>query len=134
MDPLEIARRLFNDPNFDWDETPKMLESGVATIQLETFGVIGKAVRSAFIIPAVERGGLTDTECLEMLANFRDFMGDVKKNGSLFPILPESTDSASSAEIFPMKPGLGFGSTVTEPSSEPPTSHAAGMFGNSPNS
>ncbi len=132
VDPLDVTRRLFDAKDFDWDETPKLLQTGLAPIQLEAFGAIAKAVRAAFDLPTVDRGGLTETECLELLARFRDYLGDVKKNGSLFPISPVSTESQSSEEVFPTKPGSGFGLTEAAPSTEPPGSPAEAMFGNLP--
>lgn len=124
VDPLEVARRLFADPEFDWDETPRMLMTGHAAMQLETFRIIGNAVRRAFEVPSVEGGGLSEIECLELLTRFRGYLGDVKKNGSLFPISPEPTGSPP-VNHFPTKPGWDFGSTANEPSIVPPGSPAA---------
>jgi len=123
VDPLEVARRLFADQEFDWDETPRLLMTGHSGMQLETFRIIGNAVRSAFDIASVEHGGLSEIECLELLARFRDYLGDVKKNGSLFPILPAPT-GLPPADHFPQKPGWDFGSTANEPSTAPPGSPA----------
>lgn len=127
-DPLAVARAFFTHPSFDWDETPELLRSGVATVQLEAFRVIGLTVREVFAIEPVDRGGLTDRECLDLLASFRHYLGDVKKNGSLFPILPDSTESAQ-RDGLPIltKADLDFGSTPTAPSPERPGSPAAAM-------
>ena len=70
-DPLEVTRRLF-DPaeeakDFDIEETPQMLKCGVITQELEAFRLIGLAVRSAFDIPPVSQGGLTDMDCWVLL-------------------------------------------------------------------
>ena len=118
-DPLQVARQLFTHSEFDWDETPQLLLVPKADIQLEAFRVIGNAVRSAFQIASVDHGGLTDRECLDLLTAFRVYLGDVKKNGSLFPISPASTDSRAAAQLT-TKPALDFGSMPIAPFSEPP--------------
>ncbi|MFO1040975.1 MAG: hypothetical protein U0941_04270 [Planctomycetaceae bacterium] len=123
VDPLQVTRDLFSHPQFDWDETPKLLMTGKATVQLEAFRLIGCAVRSAFGIPGVDSGGLTERECLDLLTGFRQYLGDVKKNGSLFPTLSDSTDQPS-AEESPTKPDSDSGSTVVERSCELPGSPA----------
>ena len=123
IDPLQAARELFSHPEFDWDETPQLLVTGRSTVQLEAFRLIGNAVRTVFQIPVVGSGGLTERECLDLLTGFRAYLGDVKKNGSLFLILPDSTDSMS-ADGSTTKPGSDCGSTVAGPSCEPPGSPA----------
>lgn len=119
VDPLQAARDLFSHPEFDWDETPKMLMTGHATIQLEAFRLIGCAVRTAFEIPAVQSGGLTERECLDLLTGFRQYLGDVKKNGSLFQTSSDSTEHLS-ADGSPTNPVSDSGSTAAELSCEPP--------------
>lgn len=122
-DPLDVARKLFTHPEFDWDETPQLLLTGRAVVQLESFRIIGTAVRDALQIPPVEQGGLTDLECLDVLTEFRGYLGDVKKNGSLFPISPDSTDSPSVAGSG-TKPGSDCGSMDIGPCCAPPGSPA----------
>ncbi|MBS0205005.1 MAG: hypothetical protein JSS49_19025 [Planctomycetes bacterium] len=118
-DPLQLARQLFTHPEFDWDETPQLLLTARASIQLEAFRIIGDAVRTAFRIDPVERGGLTDRECLDLLTAFRTYLGDVKKNGSLFPTSLVFTE-LNAAVGSTTKPVSDCGSTPTEPSSGPP--------------
>jgi hypothetical protein len=123
VDPLQIARALMTHPTFDWDETPQLLTSGQSVVQLDAFGRIALAVREVFEIQPVERGGLSERECLELLTDFRTYLGDVKKNGSLFPISPASTARRSSDEMpVPAKPDSDCGSTPTEPLPVPPGS------------
>ena len=126
VDPLDVTRKLFSDKSFDWDETPKLLSTGNAMIQLAAFSTIAIAVRAAFAIPSVERGGLTEIQCLELLTQFREYLGEVKKNGSLFPMSRESTESVQSQDPseFPTKPGWGSGSTEIEQFVEPVGSQA----------
>jgi hypothetical protein len=125
-DPFVVCRALFDAKDFDWDETPKLLNTGHSPTQLIAFQKIGIAVRAAFDVPTVETGGLSEIECLELLTAFREYLGNVKKNGSLFPILPDSTDSQQSQteERWPTKPGLDSGSTESEPPAAQPGSQA----------
>jgi len=125
VDPLSVARQLFTHAEFDWDETPQLLLTGQSLMQLEAFRVIGEAVRTAFAVRAVSAGGLSDRECLELLTAFRTYLGDVKKNGSLFPISQDSMESPS-ADRCDMKPESDCGSTCTGACSERPGSAAAG--------
>ena len=121
VDALVIARQLFAHVRFDWDDTPQMLQSGTATTQLVAFQLIGETVREVFGVPDVAHGGLTDLGCSDLLAAFREYLGDVKKNGSLFPILPASTESPFSVDL-PIPPPLdsACGSTPIVRSPEPP--------------
>lgn len=120
VDPLETLRKFFTLPGYDWDETPELLRSSTATVQLEGIRAIAQAVRTVFDVPAVDRGGLTETGCLDLLTDFRLFMGDVKKNGSLWPTLPQPTESVPLADLpIPAKPGAGYGSTSIGPSPAP---------------
>ena len=124
VDPLAVARDLFTDrSDFDWDETPKLLTSGVAMIQLEGTARIARAVRAAFSLPSIEVGGLTELECYHLLQDLSAWLGHVKKNGNLFPTLKVCTPEQSpetDAGTFPTKPGAVFGSTDTVPSVVPP--------------
>ena len=117
VDALTAARSLFAHPRFDWDETPGLLRSGVASVQLTAFARIGETVREVFAIPPVEAGGLTELGCADLLAAFQDHLGNVKKNGSLFPISPISTAQGCSVEM-PMPPPLDLvsGSIGNDPS------------------
>lgn len=121
VDPFPVLRALLSAEKFDWDETLKLMETHNLTIQLESFQMIGEAVRSAFKAPE-----LTETECLSLLTQFRGYLGNVKKNGSLFPTLPDSTESkplAGSAE----KPVSASFSTPIAPSLAPAGLPAAAM-------
>ena len=117
VDALTAARALFSHPTYDWDETPGLLQSGIATVQLTAFARIGEAMREVFSIPDMEAGGLTELGCADLLASFQDHLGHVKKNGSLFPISPISTAQGSLVEM-PMPPPLDLvsGSIGNDPS------------------
>ncbi len=112
IDGLSALRAFYTLEGFDWDETPGLLDSGVSTVQLTAFKLIGESVREVFGLPSVEKGGLTETGCWDLLLAFRNYCDGVKKNTSLFPILPTSTESASLAEM-PMPPPLLSASGLT---------------------
>lgn len=128
IDPLDVLRKLFAETEFDWDDTPKQLETGVISMQLEASAKITKVIRKAFDLPSFDRGGLAEIECVALLNDFRAYMGDLKKNGSLFPTSPVSPESESKppteANDFPTRPGAGFGSMPPELCSVPPGSTA----------
>lgn len=120
-DPLAVARALFTHPGFDWDETPQLLLTGRSEIQLQACGIIGEAVRASFQILPLNQGGLSDRECLDILTAFRNYLGAVKKNGSLFPISQDCTGSPP-VETCVTRPGSDCGSTPTGPSAARPGS------------
>ncbi len=116
IDPFVAARVLFSHPKFDWDETIVLLTMPRVKPQLETAGVIVSAVREAFGVASFDEGGLTELESIELLYDFRDYIGDVKKNGSLFPTSQPPTDGQLSpvmSMVESTKPDLDSGSTVT---------------------
>lgn len=127
-DYIAIYRELIGSTDFDWESTPLLLKVPDGPTQTKALGDIARAVRKAFKLPAVERYGLSELECLELLGRFQDFSGFIKKNGSLFPISLTATDSASS-EGSAEKPALDSGSTAAAPSFESPTSPAAATPG-----
>lgn len=125
VDPLVMARGFWTHSTFDWDETPRLLQSGNSSIQLQAFRLIACAVRDVFGVRELSEGGLSEQECLDLLCSFREYLGDVKKNGSLFPTSVESTESPPWDDLpIPTRPGSVFGSTVIEPSPAPPGSPA----------
>jgi hypothetical protein len=120
-DPLVVARGFWTHPSFDWDETPKLLQSGNSSIQLQAFQSIAVAVRDVFCVRELSEGGLSEQECLDLLSSFRQYLGDVKKNGSLFPTSVEPTASVPWDDLpIPTRPGSGNGSVAVEPEAEPP--------------
>lgn len=127
VDPLEITRAFFTHPKFDWDETPNLLAGGNAFEQAHVLGQIARATREVFGIKEASAGGLTDQECFTLFGRFRQYMGDVKKNGKLFPTSSDSRESESTAwEDLPnpTRPGGVYSSTPSEQSAAPPGSPA----------
>jgi hypothetical protein len=116
VDGLETLRAFFLLPQdrFDWDTASDNLKQPFATVQVATIKRISDAVREVFNLPP---SGLTETECVTLLNEFRGWIGDVKKNTSLYPISPDSTESnqLDPLEIPPPLP-LAYTSIPTEKS------------------
>lgn len=121
VDPFPVLRSFLTSDKFDWDETLKLLETHNLPIQLESLQLIGQTVRTAFVAPE-----LTETECLALLTKFRGYLGHIKKNGSLFPTSPDSTEQPSSVES-PARPDSVSFSMPTAPSPVPATSPAVAI-------
>lgn len=120
-DGLESLRAFFTRDGFDWDETPEQLKIPTATTQVLATKRIADAVRGVFGIKRAAEGGLSEAECLNLFWRFRGYLDDVKKNGSLYPILPDATESNQlEAWEIPARPGSASGSTVPAPSNAPP--------------
>lgn len=123
IDPFIPARVLFSHPKFDWDETLVLLTMPRVKPQLETAAVIVQAVQDAFKVKPFDQGGLTELEAIDLLYDFRDYLGNVKKNGSLFPTSQPAmggTPSQATSQIENnTKPVLDAGSTVTDNCSVP---------------
>lgn len=129
IDGLSALRAFYTLPNFDWDETPAMLDARVSTVELTAFKTIGEAVREVFGIPAVEKGGLTETGCWDLLLAFREYCDGVKKNTSLFPTPPTSTAAAQSEMLLPPPLLSASGSTASDPLPESAGLPMAGTIG-----
>lgn len=101
-DPMVIARRLWavkvmkesgdNEP-FESLESLKLVKSGIGTKIQQGYAEIAEATRYAFELRPFESGGLTENECEKLLADFEDFLGDVKKNGNGLPIGSTNTNA-----------------------------------------
>lgn len=111
-DPMAVYRELQRHPRFNWDIHPALIDTG----DLDALAVTAEAVRSAFGLKDAAAGGLTEAECVALLARFVAYLDALKKNGSPAPILPEPTGRAFST---PTTPGTNApsasGSTVSEP-------------------
>ncbi len=90
-DPLVIERKLESDPECRWDVHPRLAESG----DQEAVGILVRAARRAFNVPALEQGGLTEVETLNLMSDFYEWLETLKKNSpdSLMP--QESTELIS---------------------------------------
>lgn len=81
-DPFVILRSLLKTDKFDPDADLKKLEIPDAKIIAEKIGFIAEGVREIFDLPAFEKGGLSELECVQLLLEFSGFLEDVKKNGA----------------------------------------------------
>lgn len=121
VDPIATTRLLLTDPEFSWEETPLLTNDDDPVVVTEALQACAAAARRAFGIKPFEEGGLTEAECCRILFAFRDYLGDLKKNGSGPQTSPEPTGATFSAES-PTKSGSDSGSTGKESdSSEPGT-------------
>lgn len=82
---MVLARRLWSIDNFDQDESRKRIADDAGIVKFQGFEEIGVAVRMAFLINEAESGGLTDLECERLLTRFEEYLGGLKKNGSIGP-------------------------------------------------
>lgn len=114
VDPLEILRGLYEIKGFDVESTPKLLEAPDQRTRLEATRDIAAAVRSVFLVPRLDNRGLTETECVELLADFLDYCEDLKKNIKETPTSQPSTASEPSpAPTVESLIAAGWGSRST---------------------
>lgn len=129
-DPLVVTRDFMTLPGFDWDEIVSQLRVANAIEQLHHVGNISRAVRKVLSIPEHADGGLTEIQCFDLFGTFRNLMGDVKKNGNLFPMSQTDTESPLLADLpIPTRPGGVYSSTSTDPSAVPPGSQEEPISG-----
>lgn len=126
-DPFVIFRALVNTEKFDPENDVKDLKIPDAKILSRKISHIAEGVREIFNVPAFEKGGLSELECIGLLNQFNVFMDDVKKNGASNQItLPPtatppadqpSVPDAGSAVGNDMNENLAFFSIVSESTS-----------------
>ena len=117
VDPAVAVRSLETSSEFDWAEDPGLIEFGDVKALTRTV----RAVQAAFGVTEYDeakRTGLTESETVELLISFVQYLEFQKKSGSGLLILPVSTASKSSADTSTTKPSLGSGSTSNDNSSE----------------
>lgn len=111
-DPMAIYRALQQHPRFNWDVHPALIDCG----DLDALALTAEAVRTAFGIAPVEQDGLTEAECVTLLAAFVGYLEALKKNGSPTPTLPAPSEPAPSTPATPdtSEPSAS-GSTASAP-------------------
>lgn len=92
-DPMAVYRRLVKHERFNLQTHPALVEAG----DLDAMECAATATRDAFGIDGFEAGGLTDTECLDLMVEFFVWVDDVKKNISTLPTSPLPTEPEPSA-------------------------------------
>lgn len=111
IDPLVACRELNNFPDFDWTSTPTKIDRGDdAALSLTV-----AAIRHAF---GIKVSGLTETECIKLLIQFRMYLVMQKKSGNLLLTWPQPTARQSSEEST-TSVASGSGSIPSESNSEP---------------
>lgn len=114
-DPWTVYRATVDDPKFEWDTTPKLIAMDAVdddSLRIKLDAVLDAAtmVRRVFDVRPLDKGGLTEAECLELLWRFSAYVGSVKKNTRRTPIsLPPSESHPEDT-----KPDSVSGSTDTE--------------------
>lgn len=104
IDPMVAYRGLMTHDKFNAQVHPDLAAEG----DLESLQIIVGAVRDVFGVSpfrssfqnklgdTLPSDGLTESETADIMRQFLDYCGNVKKNGNPPPISPESTDSKSS--------------------------------------
>ena len=109
IDPMIPFRALAQHDKFDPESTPALIDLG----NLEAMGLTADAVRQAFRIEALgEAGtrGLTESECVQLLIQFLDWMSGIKKKRGTSPTSMEPTGEQSDS---PTKTGSDSSSMST---------------------
>lgn len=123
IDPWSATRELFSATNgFDYDTSLEELKKPDSASQLGAIAVIAETVRIVFKVPGFEAGGLSEQECVDLLMQFREYLGDVKKNGSLWQISPAAMAPVKPVPQFRAKPDSDSGLTSIDSISVEPGS------------
>lgn len=97
-DPITLWRAIKAHPQFNLERDPLMHDAG----DDESTVICLNATRDIFGVKPVEEGGLTETETIDLLGSYFDWINAVKKNISTSPTLPESM---ASPPFCGMEPG-----------------------------
>lgn len=112
-DPIVVYRSLKDDPKFNIDVHPALVDAGDA----DAIGITAAAVRSAFGVKSLDAGGLTEQECISLLLQYFDWVDSVKKKDSQPLTLPPASDTTPPLECSatPTSSPSESTSTVTGP-------------------
>jgi hypothetical protein len=97
-DPMVIWRALQQHEDFR-EEDFKLMK--VDALRDKTIGKVAKVVQEVFSLPALEDGGLTELECLDLLKAFMTYSGFQKKSGDLTQTLQSPTVQEVSEDSTP---------------------------------
>lgn len=117
IDPAAAVRSLETSDDFDWENDPGLIEFGDQKALNRTV----EAVRKAFGVEPLNESstiGLTESETIELLISFTQWLEFQKKSGSGLLILPASTASASSGSESVTSVNSGSGSILNDSNSE----------------
>lgn len=107
-DPLLILRKLKSIPGLSLQDDMKLAAAEDEAFAKDAEAAIGRlaeAVRQAFNVPAFaengdgQRTGLMESECLQLLIHFSNFIGGLAKAAGPFPSSPENTEPADSVGL-----------------------------------
>ncbi len=90
-DPMAVSRALFSHPTFSWEDHPKLIDVDDPAVSMDALRITAEAVRDAFTLPSVEDGGLTEIECVDLLASFVAYLASLKKSTETPRNSPELT-------------------------------------------
>jgi hypothetical protein len=88
-DPMVLWIDLKNDPEFLLERHPKLIDAG----DDEAIKLGVRAVQRVFGVKAMEHGGLTHLESINLLGAFLDYMAGLKKSTSPTPTSPAPSES-----------------------------------------
>lgn len=114
-DPIPTWRALADDPEFLAETHLTLVDGG----DLESVGIVGRAVRRAFGVPEFNQGGLTERQCVDLLESYYSFIDSLKKKQDTLSTSPSPTVPPSSAEST-TPPAADCFSTSSEPKPDSP--------------
>ena len=121
-DPLVLHRALLENKS-----TELAFDPGVAAIPnlegMKAVGRLAKAVRESFDVPPVEKGGLTEIECLLLFAEFGKFIQQLREDAGPLAYSP-GPSPASAAKDSPIPNLSAFGKPPAGPAATPPPSES----------
>lgn len=110
VDPLLAWQSLANDSEFNIETHPAAADRG----ELDAVRISCQASRRAFDVKPLAEGGLTESECFNILVQFFEYCASLKKSIDRPPTSPAPTESPSSGtSITP--PVSDSGLTASEP-------------------
>jgi len=93
-DPLVIQRKLLSQKDVDLDSEFRLAVSDTKE-SLAAISRVVDVIRFSFGVKPLDpetEEGLTDTECLQLMASYAEFLNELKKKASLSPISQTATE------------------------------------------
>ena len=113
VDPFVILANIEADHELNLELDSALVLAGDSAAIARTV----RATRRAFGVKDFASGGLLEAECLELIGDFYDFLGALKKNTSASPTLSPPTQESSSASTDPLpSPGKSSSDSPKTPS------------------
>lgn len=103
VDPFVILASIEADPELNLEIDSALVVAGDSAAIAKTV----RCTRRAFGVKEFSQGGLLEAECLELIGEFYDFLGALKKNTSLSPISSPPTESMPSPASTDPDPTTG---------------------------